>query len=288
MRRLSAFWGHCGRSHRTPMCIVCARFSNGFLTNQWNSVRLLTSILGGTVCVSELKPSFSCSTAYRQTKANQNVPRLIATTRSILIRPESMTFRARGWFGLAQFLGLAFCTVVLGPQIAARAEPEAVTVDEPVTSRPVANRFDFTNNALGDLVSSQRFAQTPSKTETAASDVGGNKGGAGGEPRKVIAARPVPGAKVAGWRQLKTLSPEQAQNTDVETVAAPPALSALELDANGNTITAKDAEAQAVEAENKLRRRRSASRNTKATPSSQSSGSFGKPPSWETRALFPD
>lgn len=205
-----------------------------------------------------------------------------------MIRPESISFRSRGWFGLAQFLGLAVCTLALTSQIAAGGETKAIEAVEPVTSRPVANRFDFTNNALSDLVSSQQLAQTRSNSETPAPARGDGKTGAGDEPRKVIAAKPVPGPKVAGWRQLKTLSPEQAQNTDVETIAAPPALSALELDAKGNTITATDAEAQALDADNKPPSRRSVNRNAQATSSNKSSGSFGKPPSWETRALFPD
>lgn len=171
---------------------------------------------------------------------------------------------------------------------------------EPITSRPVADRFNFTNGSYSGFLSSPQSAPDSLQADTVAStsDNGngtgfnspnGAHGKADGSTRSVIVAQPSGGAKVAGWRHLRRLSAQPPpQNTMVETVAAPPALSALELGKNGDVITATEAQPERHDAENKLRRTRTSKRSSKPKTNEPPGAPFATQRKWEMRALFPE
>ncbi|MEQ8825297.1 MAG: hypothetical protein RIC14_13085 [Filomicrobium sp.] len=158
---------------------------------------------------------------------------------------------------------------------------------EPVTSRPTANRFDFTNPAYNTAVS-QQFAlpDTLPNTVVAAPTDRGNVLTPSPIATPRVVDQAAAGARVAGWQRLRRVSTDQSSTKLIAVrVPPPPTVGARELsNSEGVIIGAEDNAAapqnSASQRKNSVRRSVSATKKPRVEKSSQRG--------WDAQALFPE
>lgn len=159
---------------------------------------------------------------------------------------------------------------------------------EPVTSRPTANRFDFTNPAYSSSVTDQ-FALPDALPETVVA--------APTDRENVLTPSPVAtprvvdqaarGARVAGWQRLRRVSAEQSSTKLIAVrVPPPPTVGARELSGSEEgSITG--IEGQSAVTRNSATQRKNSGRRAVPVakkPKIEKSSQRG----WDAQALFPE